>query len=883
VADFTGFTLTIKAMKYAYYSSELFNLLISSDIYLVLNPLIENLKQYGIDGPTAILNLYYLSCKHQLEHKQFRYQTSYYRRPPALPPKDGTSRRRRPIHDTKKGVLSYDCPNEVVEYVSRYLSAAQWLYNSSLPAPHSSNEWSSWYLSRLVSRQKWTLLMCVNETTKLPNGNKCPAFALLARITSSEDREEEGEALGSNNPSKEAAHDAQGEKKEAILVVRGSASTMDWSINFQETLELFPYRYYSFEENEVKSVDGHAHSGFAQSVKTILNDFNLKCYLLTLFENGFDIRVVGHSLGAGVSVLLAAELRNIVMESIEARLTLSFPVTTPHFPHSAPHINSAPNNANANNNKAFFAKQYEAVHRISAVAFCSPAIISEKLADAFLKDRLLINVINGLDAIPRYNKKTMQILAEELKEFSPIANEWMEEDKMDLYDYALSAGKAADLRFLSTEEKRLERYYRLKTMKEGKKPKPPKPSRRGSDANANALVPANAGTSTSNNNNDGAVKEEGNAMQNSLNHALGIATKSIASTISSFQPKSKANEPDAPANTNTTATAPPLPSEDAGDGREISLIIQPSAPPLPSGSASVGSTSTANHQALVVAATSVPVTSTEDPELTLTVAPGPIVHIYEDVNGMKKAAIINHHHEFFSKIDLLIPTKLKNEHEIATYRSSINAVKHTLAYLKQQKETKQNKKSMQQKYDDESDEIVFQDVAHLFPMDVQKALLSRELPYLVHEHQEEGRRPRLQPILSRRGFDCPPDDVENLDEKDPYLVPTEQEEKEMKAMKESFFRKIYRSLPWSSGAAAPKTATDQPTTNANSLELSTMSLSSSSAAKKDSKGEGDSKDNEEKVNVNVNWMPCCVCGIDVTWPYITHSDACRALATHNCR
>lgn len=31
------------------------------------------------------------------------------------------------------------------------------------------------------------------------------------------------------------------------------------------------------------------------------------------------------------------------------------------------------------------------------------------------------------------------------------------------------------------------------------------------------------------------------------------------------------------------------------------------------------------------------------------------------------------------------------------------------------------------------------------------------------------------------------------------------------------------------------------------------------------------------------WAVCCVCNCDVTWAYITHSDASRALVTHNCR
>ena len=32
-----------------------------------------------------------------------------------------------------------------------------------------------------------------------------------------------------------------------------------------------------------------------------------------------------------------------------------------------------------------------------------------------------------------------------------------------------------------------------------------------------------------------------------------------------------------------------------------------------------------------------------------------------------------------------------------------------------------------------------------------------------------------------------------------------------------------------------------------------------------------------------HWKPCYLCGLDVTWPYMLHSDASRAMVTHNCR
>lgn len=96
--------------------------------------------------------------------------------------------------------------------------------------------------------------MSVNETTKLPDGRKCPAFALAVRSTNDNDtndiddtnrdnREENKDSHkystnntknkkknGSKNRDEKCPHPC----KEALLVIRGTSSTMDWSINMDE-------------------------------------------------------------------------------------------------------------------------------------------------------------------------------------------------------------------------------------------------------------------------------------------------------------------------------------------------------------------------------------------------------------------------------------------------------------------------------------------------------------------------------------------------------------------------------------------------------------------------------------------------------------------------
>jgi hypothetical protein len=945
VSNYVGWGTVIKTMKYAYYSSELYKLLISSDIYLVLEPLMENLKGYGIDGPTALLNLYYLCCKHQLEYKQFRYQTSYYRKKIAF-------RNITPEMNVKTGILSYDCPYEVIDYVSRYVSAAQWLYNSYLPAPHNGNEWSSWALSRQVSRQKWSVLMCINETTKLPNGNKCPAFALLARNNSCLENNggEQGEDWNSSSNSsntnsnnnihkKAGTGDDEGERKEALLIIRGSSSTLDWSINFQESLELYSYQYYDFTDNEVKTVDGHAHSGFLLSMRTILHDYNLKTYLMKLYENGFNIKVIGHSLGAGVSALVAAELRNIIMQSIPPSSPTKF------FPVGQ--SNKSPTSSNNN-------RSYEMIHRISAVVYCSPAIISEKLANAFLKDRLLINVINGHDVIPRYNKKTMQLLANELKEFSVVANEWMIEDKMDLIDYAWSMGRASDIHYLSTEERRLERYQRVKTLREKKEKKaqknatiapaptpatttvaqpvmatavpvvstgaggppvpPPKPKRNSvtvAEPSPKSPAPVAGGMTTVSINEGPGVDERDNVVTpppatnpSTTSSAAataasywGIASKSIASTISSLQQKASKTPNDSvhglpEGGVDCQPSAPPLPHPDTDGDNEISLILEPAVPPrnitVDSGKA----------PALPVTPVSPTTSSPEETEITLAMVPGPIVHIYEDVNGMKKAAVINHHHELFQSIQLLNPTRLLQEHQMKTYRSSIDALKHSMNIMKQEKESMKTKKLMgkQPHHLHRSNSVeervamesTFEDVSEVFPKDVGKSLHYQELPYLIH-HSEK--KPELQPLLARSdsvklvqsGLGSPflkettlvAESVKDEPLEVVAMMAEEEEEQakeeEQQEMKDSFFQKIYKTwTPWSGGS---KTTADKKDEK-DSLEMSKMGPNVVDIYKEQL---------QLPTEEDISWMPCGVCGLDVTWPYIMHSDASRATSTHNCR
>eukprot|EP01031_Cornospumella_fuschlensis_P034177 gene34177-41371_t len=424
VASFTKASMAFKAVKFAYQGNVLINILVQNDILYVLQPVMEALHKHGIvTSPSALLRLYYLGCKHTLLNK-FDSSLRSSRYTPA-----------------KIGVLAQECPVSVLDYINLYVSAAQFLYIAKLPPPHSENDWSSWYLNKMVRRQRWTVLMCMNETTKLPNSAKCPAFALLARCYDTSSQTHNSRPRGGSN-------DVNTLRKEVVLVIRGSASTMDWSINLEEPVIYYPYHYYT-NHKTIATVYDYVHFGMYKAVMSMLDHYNLRSYLISLLTAGYDIKVVGHSLGAAVSTLLAAELRNSL---VRERHGLS-PVAT-------------------KSSETAIVKDldgFNLVHQISAVAFAAPAFLGKSLANAFVNDRLGLNVVNGADPVPRMSHHHLRQLGQELIDFTHQANVYMEEDKADLAAYVATLGKASDIHDSTDASKdaRLERRQKaVETIKQ---------------------------------------------------------------------------------------------------------------------------------------------------------------------------------------------------------------------------------------------------------------------------------------------------------------------------------------------------------------------------------------------------------------------------------
>ena len=149
-------------MKFLYMSSVGYNILLEADMFSVAGPMLESLKMYGITGPNALLRLYYLSCKHTL---QYKIDTASYRRAVLL--QEGSSSSGGGGYSggiVDSAVLSATCPIELLEYISEFVTPAQWLYIATLPSPYNDSKWTSWYLSRLIQRQVHLLLVLEIQT-----------------------------------------------------------------------------------------------------------------------------------------------------------------------------------------------------------------------------------------------------------------------------------------------------------------------------------------------------------------------------------------------------------------------------------------------------------------------------------------------------------------------------------------------------------------------------------------------------------------------------------------------------------------------------------------------------------------------------------------------
>ena len=260
------------------------------------------------------------------------------------------------------------------------MGAAQLLYIAYLPEPHNTNEWSAWYLTKLTSRHKISVIMCQNDTSSLPDGTKSPAFAMLAKNDENE--------------------------KEVQLIIRGTHQVMDWSINLNEDPVQFSYAFGEARPGStIEMVQGCIHKGMYEGAIGILDNYCCYDYLLRFLSNGYKLKIVGHSLGAGTAAIIAAIVKTRLYES---------------------------------NTELFYKSD------VRAIAFATPPVMTAELAKAVGDDGLVLSIILGLDCVPRFSKKNLAVIAKELAEFIPQAKKWYKQDYSDVATYVSSWGKAPD-------------------------------------------------------------------------------------------------------------------------------------------------------------------------------------------------------------------------------------------------------------------------------------------------------------------------------------------------------------------------------------------------------------------------------------------------------
>lgn len=359
-------------------------------------------------GTKGVLNIYYLSCQHELAIKGNQHDSTVSLQTTSTTTPATTLPLKNDIPSTQSA-SSQPCPLELIDYLGEYLDAGLWLYACKLPAPHKSNGWSSWYTMNLVKRQNWTLLACVGEATKLRDNKKCPAFAMFIRNRSKNDG---GLKISTGDKVSE---------KEVILSIRGSRDPMDWSINLNEAP--VPYEYLKGETGET-SVQGYVHVGMYEGAIGLLDDYGIRERLLYLHrDKGYPIKVVGHSMGSSVACIVASELKKSLHKKYE-------------FDYQTGISNGIKNVSKA---------RVSLPNDISAIMYAPPPFVCEAVGQAMLEDKLCVGVVNGFDIIPRFSRSNVLSLIKEAKLNTPDADRWYQQDLTSLQSYVSTLGKANDM------------------------------------------------------------------------------------------------------------------------------------------------------------------------------------------------------------------------------------------------------------------------------------------------------------------------------------------------------------------------------------------------------------------------------------------------------
>ena len=288
---------------------------------------------------------------------------------------------------------------ELLEYISPYFGPANWLYKIKLPGVHASEEWTRWYLGRVLARDGWTVVGCSLGTEQVP--------LCETEIEEDPDTPRDADKTGSKPAFKVVdktvsvpAFAVVTRGKEALIVVRGTQSMADWTININMVPENI--RYYAGKGGE-SLVEGVGHAGMYKGAKAIIEYCGVGEIVDTLVNQGYDIKVVGHSLGAGISCMIAVQLKTKYAELKAEGKRADVPF-------------------------------------IPSIGFGHPPCLGANIAEAAKADKLCSAIVNQHDVVCRLSAFNFTPLAEEVFLYREEAAKQLNEDLDAVKKYVKSLG-----------------------------------------------------------------------------------------------------------------------------------------------------------------------------------------------------------------------------------------------------------------------------------------------------------------------------------------------------------------------------------------------------------------------------------------------------------
>jgi Lipase (class 3) len=169
----------------------------------------------------------------------------------------------------------------------------------------------------------------------------------------------------------------------------------------------------------------------------------MRKYLFDLAARGYDIKIVGHSLGAGTAALIAADLKN---SFVALAHSLNDPFDDNDDDSSAGvdagtnagaregmtdgvGVDNKPTTRSAVSlsKRKYYMSAQRAVRNamrtrgvipsVSAISFAAPPVACEKLSTAFQQDKLVVSIVHSEDPISRFSRVNTFDLAKRCKEF----------------------------------------------------------------------------------------------------------------------------------------------------------------------------------------------------------------------------------------------------------------------------------------------------------------------------------------------------------------------------------------------------------------------------------------------------------------------------------